>query len=228
MQPFYGLTRLITPKIAGGLVVVLLLVLAVPVTLKLTQQRVSTTPQAAPEKTATAGTSINLVQHIFDCKIGDLLNGIKTGTDCNKVLAGKTFAVDVVVHSDIDAANLVKAQINFDPDFVSVEKIINKSAQNNPSNSNTSMPKQAADFFISLWVSNSFKNDNGTIQLIGSVPTPGFMTTSQKGATMARIYFRAKKSGNTELIMDNSSSIYRNADNQNILGSMKNLNLEIR
>jgi hypothetical protein len=223
MEPFYRLTKNLTPQTVGALVVIIALMAVIPLGLRLTQQSQSTQSQAAPDSAQVPGTSLSLIQHKFDCQVGDPANGIHPSTNCNDPLVSKIIAVDVLVHSDIDASNLIKTQLNFDPENLHVVKIITTG----PKGNNNSV-KSADDFFIEQWVSNNFKNDQGTVSLVGSVPDPGFTTSADKPAVMARVYFKALKSGSTTITFDQSSSIFRSADNQNILSSTQDLRLEIR
>ncbi len=213
MQPLYRLTQLATPKTLGMLAIIVALLIVVPLGLKLNEQSQSTQSQAAPESAKVAGTSLNLKQHKFDCRIADPLNGIKPEQNCNQLGVSKIFAVDVWVSSDIDAANLVKTQLNFNSNDLIVTKIV--------TNDNSK------DFIIKNWISSNFKNDLGIIELVGSVPDPGFTTTADEPGLMARIYFKVKSPGQTTISFDTSSSVYRSADNQNILNSTEDLSLDI-
>ena len=216
MQPIYRLAKLATPKNLGALVIVLALLAIIPIGLRLNQQSQSTQSQAAPDSVKVAGTSLALVHHKFDCDIADPENGIRPSEDCNVLKESRIFAVDLLVNSDLDASNLVKTQLNFDPSKLVVTKIVTKGES------------EDENFFVKSWISNNFNNDKGTISLVGSVPDPGFKTVENKPAIMARVYLKVKAGGSTTIYFDKSSSIYRSADNQNILNSTENLNLEIK
>lgn len=227
MEPFYRLKNLNTRMLSGALVV-LALALFIPFSTYVTQQRNATTPQAGNTSTV-AKTSMVLSHHQFDCSKGDSLNGIPSGTDCNQIMTGRIFAVDVQIRSDIDAANLVNAELTYQPKSLTVEKIVIKGngTQVNPSEGKN--PKVAGDFFISSWVNQKFNNDQGSVQLVGAVPTPGFITRKENPpALMARIYFKALTSGQTSITIDESSAIFRNADNANILKSKQNLSFSVK
>lgn len=226
MQPFLQLIRNSTPKTIGTIAIVIALLLVIPLGLRLNQQSQSPNSQAAPESAKVAGTSLSLEKHRFDCSSADPENGIKPETTCNDLTAGKIFAVDVLVHSDIDPANLIKTQLNFDQNQLIVTKILTSNGKTQKAKTGSTLIAQ--DFFISNWISNNFKNDQGSLALVGSVTDPGFTTTADTPAVMARVYFKAKAPGQTTIKFDQGSSIYRSADNQNILSSTQDLNLDIQ
>lgn len=114
---------------------------------------------------------------------------------------GAEFAVQVKVKTATDSANLFVSKMSFDPAKLAVSRI------------------DTAGSFITQWVNdNSFDNTNGKISLIGGVPTPGYQSNSL--VPMATVYFTGKTAGSSLINLDAASSIYRNSDNQNILGSL--------
>ncbi|MBI2020723.1 hypothetical protein HYS94_04935 [Candidatus Daviesbacteria bacterium] len=115
---------------------------------------------------------------------------------------GDLVQVNVMVRSDIDPANLFSAQIKYDPNYLEVDHI---------------------DFlgFIQNWVEQRW-DEKGKISLVGGVPNPGYQTTTGGPAgLMASIYFKVinapKGPGVATISFDDSSAIYRNSDNLNIL-----------
>lgn len=87
-------------------------------------------------------------------------------------------------------------------------------------------PSNLPDYFIKNWVERSFDNTAGTISLTGGVPNPGYQTTTSPGI-MADIIFVAKKEGTATLSFADTSAIYSNEDNINILTGKEPINLSI-
>lgn len=81
--------------------------------------------------------------------------------------------------------------------------------------------------FIKTWVERNINSQNGTISIIGGNPNPGYKTGAQP-EIMAGIIFKAKQSGPAEIKLAESSAIYRNSDNQNILTSTTNLTVQLQ
>lgn len=114
---------------------------------------------------------------------------------------GSEFEIQIWIRSDIDAANLFVAKLNFPNDLLEVVRI----------------DKQGT--FVTNWVEEYFDNSSGSISLVGGVPSPGFNTTNQPNAAlMAKIVFKAKTSGSANISFTDESAIYRNSDNIDILG----------
>lgn len=218
MQPYLGLNA----KMLGGALAVLALALFIPFSAYLNQQRTTTSSQAG-NNSPVAQTSIALSQHKFECSIAEPQNGIQATPTCNEIKVGQTFAVDVEVRSDIDPASLVNIRLNYANSQLAVQKIMIDGQQIKQAIDGTN-PKIAGDFFIDSWVTQNYDNTKGEVQLIGSVPNPGFITqTASVPAIMARVYFRALTAGEAEISINNSSGIYRNADEENILVNKQNL-----
>lgn len=123
---------------------------------------------------------------------------------------GDTIAVKVLVRSDLASANLFSAKINFNKDLLAIDNI---------DYSNT---------FISNWVEQYSDNSAGVISLVGGVPNPGYQTnTNNDSALMAVIYFKVLNSGNVNISFNESSAIYSNADNTNILAGKNPITLSL-
>lgn len=115
--------------------------------------------------------------------------------------ANKEFSLKVMVQSDIDEANLFSAKINFDSTKLEVIRI------------------EDGGSFVTNWVEKNFDNIDGKISVIGGVISPGFKTGASI-AEMVTIYFRAKNLGEGLIDYENTSAIYRNSDNVDILGNL--------
>lgn len=123
---------------------------------------------------------------------------------------GGQVEVKVVVRSDIAAANLFNAKINFNKDILEVDKI------------------GYLNTFISNWVEQSIDNLGGTISLVGGVPNPGYQTTTgNEPGLMAVVYFKTLKTGTANIAFADASAIYSNADNIDILTFKDSIDLSI-
>lgn len=121
--------------------------------------------------------------------------------------------VDLLVHSDIDESNLFAARISFPNDLLEVTGL---------------ETGQKEKQLISFWADKSFNNSTGKISLIGGIPTPGLKTkVDNSDPVMATITFKPKKEGSPIISFEDSSAIYRNSDNQNILVIKNSLELNI-
>lgn len=122
---------------------------------------------------------------------------------------GDELVVQVLVHSDIAASNLFDAKISYDPQALQLSKIDTDST------------------FIKSWV-EQYSGDPGKVSLVGAVPNPGFQTTNNDAfPVMAILHFTALKEGQTTISFDDTSAIYSNADNANILVSKDPITLSL-
>lgn len=122
---------------------------------------------------------------------------------------GDEIAIQVLVRSDVAAANLFDAKINYDPQVLQLGRV------------------DVTSPFVKNWV-EQYWAEPGKISLVGGVPNPGFQTrVGDTAPTMATLYFTALKAGQTTISLEDASSIYSNADNTNILVSKNNLVLYI-
>lgn len=114
---------------------------------------------------------------------------------------GQEFAVTIKAKTATESANLFVSKLSFDPTKLAVSRI------------------DTTGSFITQWVNNnSFDNTNGKVTLIGGVPNPGYQATNL--TDMATIYFTGTAAGSAAINFDAASAIYRNSDNQNILGTL--------
>lgn len=122
---------------------------------------------------------------------------------------GEAVEVDLLVRSDIDAANLFAAKLQFPADLLEVVSI------NHPDVTVLPYP----NIIIKNWIEESFDNQTGKISLVGGIPNPGFQSSlSEPALVMAKITFKAKAVGTATISFADSSAIYKNADNMDILG----------
>lgn len=139
---------------------------------------------------------------------------------------GSEIPVELQVRSDIDPANLFSARINFDKNILQVQTIMGDLESVSGSDEDEQVTVERS--FIKNWVEQQVDNDSGQIFLTGGVPSPGYQTnTNQPASRMATIIFRAKAKGIAEITFDNTSAIYRDSDNLNILGPKRDLKLAI-
>lgn len=110
------------------------------------------------------------------------------------------FSVRLYVRSDVAAANLFTAKINFPNNLVEVKEI------------------KTEGTFIRNWVENFYDNNNGEISLAGGIPSPGYQTqVGGESGLMATIVFRAKSLGQGPVSFKDTSAIYDNINSINIL-----------
>lgn len=178
--------------VVAPLLVLLLLLAGLLAGLYLVQNRTNLLPKASVSGPITPTTSFILSPKSYSFRVGDVV------------------PVKLNVRSDISAANLFTAKINFDKDLLVVDSI------------------EVSNTFIKNWVEKNFDNKAGTISLIGGVPNPGFQTNiSNPAALMALIHFKAVKAGTATISFADSSAIYSNAGNINILVKKQPINLLI-
>ncbi len=96
---------------------------------------------------------------------------------------GDIFTTAVNIDSPTEAVNAVTADIYFSPEHLEVVDIFTE------------------DSLFNLWVvPPKYSNENGTINFVGGLPTPGF---TGKNGVIAEIVFRVKRAGYTELTAQN-------------------------
>lgn len=128
-------------------------------------------------------------------------------TASTSLLVNTEIQVKVNVRTDSDSANLFVAKITFPKDLVTVVKI------------------DEAGSGASL-VEKFFDNSTGQISIVGTTPNPG-LKTNGSDSLFTTITFKGKAAGSAPLIFTDNSAIYRNSDNQNILGSKNGLTLTV-
>lgn len=120
------------------------------------------------------------------------------------------FGVNVYARSDIEAANLFTARIKFPKDLVEVKEIRKEGS------------------FVTNWAEEYYDNETGEIDLSGGVPDPGYKTeTGKESGLMATIVFRAKALGKGTVAFTDSSAIYSNLNNIDILTIKRNYDLSV-
>lgn len=130
--------------------------------------------------------------------------------NAGSVKVGDEVGVKLVVRSDVVAANLFTAKLNFSKELLAISRI---------DYSNT---------LIENWVEQYSDNNTGEISLVGGIPAPGFQTnTSSAASPMAVIYFKALKSGTASISFSADSAIYSNADNINVLTSKEGISIAV-
>jgi len=117
---------------------------------------------------------------------------------------GAKFRVDIYARADTDAANLFSAKLKYSRDTVEFVEINKRDGQS----------------FVKNWVENS--ENNGLVSLVGGMPSPGVKTDPKVGAyLLGSVIFKAKKTGTAIIELSDSSAIYSNTNNINILTARK-------
>ncbi|MFA5933590.1 MAG: dockerin type I domain-containing protein [Microgenomates group bacterium] len=133
---------------------------------------------------------------------------------------GAQIKVSVLVKTDKDAANLFIAKLKFPSQLLQAKSISLRSEATSSG--------FIKDWFISNWVENTIDNNTGSASLVGGVPNPGFQTSLESsGSAMADVMFIAKAAGDGVISFDDTSAVYRNSDNANILFGKQALNFKI-
>jgi hypothetical protein len=133
------------------------------------------------------------------------------------VALGEVFPVDIVVHSDVEAANLFAAKLEY-PASLKVVRVATNSAQAN----------SGGEYFVQKWLKIDINNSSLETNIIGGVPNPGLLTDSNSPQKMilATVFFVADTPGSASISIAHSG-IFRNEDNQNILSVGQSLNLTV-
>lgn len=133
---------------------------------------------------------------------------------------GGQIKVSVLVKSDQDSANLFVAKLKFPNNLLQAKSIDLRSESTSSG--------FIKNWFISNWVENTIDNNTGSVSLVGGVPNPGFKSQPESsGAAMADVIFIPKSPGEASISFDDTSTIYRNSDNANILISKKGITVKI-
>ncbi len=157
----------------------------------------------------------------------------------NQVVPGTILKADLIVHSDIDSANLFVAKIKFPAGSLKLESLtpliaFDQDQFNTALNSRSGDDLYEAGFdancdgavteddrskliktFVKEWVFNNTQDN--VISLIGAVPNPGFKTNVGDGGLAACMSFKVLGGGDQEqdvkLEFDTDSKVYQNSDN---------------
>lgn len=120
------------------------------------------------------------------------------------------FRVDIYARSDIDVANLFVAKLKFDPSIINVDNIIRR---------DNSLVKQ--------WVETNFDNDNGIVSLAGTVSSSGLKTDVGNNYLLGSVVFNTKIEGNASITFVDTSAIFSNSSNMNLLALDKSKGLTV-
>lgn len=193
------------------LFLVLLLIGGVALGVYLVGNKTFFTPSASVSAPVSPEISISLLDTSTKCTVGD------TSTECSPIkhLTGDQFTVQVLVHSDFDAANQFAAKLKFPADKFEVLGLTTAAPE-------VSVPENI--YPIKSWLEEFYDNSTGEISLVGGVPDPGIKTEPSFKYIMASVQFRVKPFPSNEVIQNPSlievtefSAIYRNSDNVNVL-----------
>ncbi len=117
------------------------------------------------------------------------------------VTNGQTFSVEIRVDTGNESINTVTANLTYPTDKLRAQSV------------------DTSGSFITIWFENNIATASGEIRLTGSLPTPG---TSGTSLLFATINFVSLNTGTANVEFANSSAVYRNSDNSDILGSTQN------
>lgn len=179
----------------------LILLLGFPLTTYLTLNQTNFLPQAAKTNNPESP------------QAGFLLETAKP-----TAFSGSSLVVSVIARSDLDEANLFVAKIKYPANLLSVEKI----------EADNLKVESEEEILPVRFLETKFDNSKGELSLVGTAANPGFKTaSSQKKYILAKVYFKTKIAGIANLTFDESSAIFRNTDNSNILQTRQALAINI-
>lgn len=179
-----------SPWAIGGIVVLSLMVLAIPVGLFLVQQKTSLTPEAA----------------VIETDKEEGANAVVLESKLSPRSKSEVIHVDVYIKSSSDAINLVEVKLKFDPSSLAVEKIA------------TDAGSLKENQYFNKWLEVNSDNNAGIITITAGVPSPGVTTADLPfgKAYLATVNLRPLKPGRTVVQAKSDSLFLRNSDNQNI------------
>lgn len=114
------------------------------------------------------------------------------------VTNGQTFSVEIRVDTAGESINTVTANLSYPTDKLRAQSV------------------DTSGSFVTIWFENNIGTASGEIRLTGSLPTPGVTGSSLLFAT---VNFVALSTGTAQVEFANSSAVYRNSDNSDILGT---------
>lgn len=118
---------------------------------------------------------------------------------------GERFSLTVGLQTE-ENVNAVEAKIDFEPQFLEVVSLDTSSS------------------VFSFFVQKDFDNSRGKITVVAGSPSPGVIGSGR----VAKINFRAKKTGETKITISGESKILTNADNRNIFSQPAAVKLLIK
>lgn len=118
------------------------------------------------------------------------------------VLTNQTFNLEIRVNTAGETINTVTANLSYPIDKIRVTKV------------------DTTNSFVTIWFENSIAQDLGKVKLTGSISSPGTSGSNLLLATLTLQALAVTTTGSpANISFDNTSAIYRNSDNTNILSS---------
>jgi len=118
------------------------------------------------------------------------------------VLTNQTFNMEIRVNTGGETVNTVTANLSYPIDKIKVTKV------------------DTTNSFVTIWFENSIAQSLGKVKLTGSISSPGTSGSNLLLATLTLQALAVTTTGNpANVSFDNTSAIYRNSDNTNILSS---------
>jgi hypothetical protein len=189
-----------SPWAIAGIFFLSLMVLAIPLGIYLVSQRTQLTPQAADDK-----------------PIPETTAGIILESKLSPEARGGIIPVDVYVKSPGEAVNLVNAQINYDPNLLSIDKVATDAAS------------IGQPVIFNKWLEARADNIKGSTSVIAAVPNPGVLSADQPDQKiyLATLHIRPKAEGTAVLEVTSQSQLLRNSDNSNLFQTGSDLVLNL-
>src|SRR5258708_5473534 len=159
------------PRFLLSLLTLFIMLGALPVGVYLVGQRTQVLPQAAPQKVERPGiVSFSLEKS----------NPIATSS--------AQIAINLLVHSDEQAANLFVTRVNFPSQYLELVKIATSSAQ---------LQDEGQKNVDAKWIETKVDNQTGRVDLIAGVANPGIKTEVDQKYILTKLIFNIKQSFST-------------------------------
>lgn len=125
-------------------------------------------------------------------------------------------SVSILIASDKDPVNLINAQIEYPSEFLAVDAI-------DASSPDLDQNSQAK---ISRKIIESDSSKNGDVLIILGIPE-GIKTEPGKKFTVAKVNFKARAKGNTQISLKETSALFKSSDNSKISIPKKDISLNL-
>jgi hypothetical protein len=197
------------PRFLLSLVTLFIMLGALPIGVYLVSQRTQVLPEAALAQQERVGeVSLTLEQD-------------KQSFSSSKQFPSTTsaqIAINLIAHSDNQAANLFASRINYPSQDLELVKVATSEAE-------LQGPNQQP--MVGKWIQEKVDNEAGQFDLIAGLPNPGIKTSPDEQYVMAKLIFKVKGGTEATLHLDPDSTIFTNDANQTLQVRKNDLSLAL-
>ncbi len=180
------------PRFLLSLLTLFIMLGALPVGVYLVGQRTAVLPQAAPARVERPGVvSFSLEKDL-------------------SATTSAQIAVNLLIHSDEQAANLFATRVSFPSQYLELIKVATSSAS-----------------LSAKWIETKVDNQTGNIDLIAGIPSPGIKTDPDQRYVLTQLVFNMKSPGVATFHLDPDSTIFANLTNQPLIVRKNDLTFEL-